>query len=221
MVSGWKLINTAEGPMTEEETFELRKFVAPEFIFGIDARKIAGRYAKNYGARRVLVVTDPGVTAAGWTEEVVSSLREAGLDHVVFDAITANPKADEVMSGAGLYRQESCNAIVAVGGGSPMDCAKGIGIVSANNRDILQFEGVDNVALPLPPLICVPTTAGSSADVSQFAIVSDPLQRRKIAIISKMIVPDVALIDPVTTITMPPNLTIWTGIDALCHVIEA
>src|SRR6266545_4418371 len=85
MVSGWKLINTAEGPMTEEETFELRKFVAPEFIFGIDARKIAGRYAKNFGARRVLVVTDLGVAAAGWTGDVLESLREAGVIHQMLD----------------------------------------------------------------------------------------------------------------------------------------
>ncbi|HYS43911.1 MAG TPA: alcohol dehydrogenase-like regulatory protein ErcA [Geobacteraceae bacterium] len=207
--------------MMEANEFELRKFVAPEFVFGIDARKLAGRYVKNFGARRVLVVTDPGVAAAGWTEEILGSLREAGLDHVVYDAVTGNPRADEVMTGAGLYRQENCNAIVAVGGGSPMDCAKGIGIVSANKGDILAFEGVDNVELPLPPLICIPTTAGSSADVSQFAIITDPLRRLKIAIVSKMIVPDVALIDPVPTTSMPPELTAFTGMDALCHAIEA
>ncbi|MCM2357644.1 MAG: iron-containing alcohol dehydrogenase [Geobacteraceae bacterium] len=207
--------------MTAENEFALRKFVAPEFIFGIDARKLAGRYAKNYGARRVLVVTDPGVTAAGWTADVLASLGEAGVDQVVYAAVTGNPKADEVTAGAGLYRQENCNAIVAVGGGSPIDCAKGIGIVSANRGDILAFEGVDRVDLPLPPLICVPTTAGSSADVSQFAIITDPLRRVKIAIVSKMVVPDVALIDPVATTSMPPELTAFTGIDALCHAIEA
>ena len=201
--------------------FELRKFVAPEFIFGIGARKLAGRYAKNFAARRVLVVTDPGVVAAGWTEEVLESLREAGLDHVVYDSVTSNPKGREVMCGAALYREEKCNAIVAVGGGSPMDCAKGIGIVSANKGEILEFEGVDNVDLPLPPMICIPTTAGSSADVSQFAIITDALRRVKIAIISKMIVPDVALIDPVTTTSMSTELTAWTGMDALCHGIEA
>ena len=102
-----------------------------------------------------------------------------------------------------------------------MDCAKGIGIVCANKGDILDFEGVDNIDLPLPPLICIPTTAGSSADVSQFAIINDPVRRVKMAIISKMIVPDVALIDPITTTTMSPELTACTGMDALCHGIEA
>ena len=207
--------------MIEESQFELRKFVAPEFVFGFDARMLAGRYAKNFGGRRVLVVTDPGVKGAGWTEEVLDSLHEAQLDCVVFDAVTSNPKAAEVMSGAEVYRQEKCNIIVAVGGGSPMDCAKGIGIICSNKGHILDFEGVDNVPLPLPPLICIPTTAGSSADVSQFAIITDPLRRVKMAIISKMIVPDVALIDPITTTTMSAELTACTAMDALCHGFEA
>jgi alcohol dehydrogenase class IV len=201
--------------------FTLRKFVAPEFVFGIDARKLAGRYAKNYGARKVLLVTDPGIMAAGWTDEVLAYLTEAGVEHAIYSSVTSNPKADEVMVGAEVYQREGCNAIVAVGGGSPIDCAKGIGIVCTNKKDILEFEGVDRVELSTPPLICVPTTAGSSADVSQFAIITDERRRVKIAIISKMIVPDVALIDPVTTLTMPADLTACTGIDAFCHGIEA
>jgi alcohol dehydrogenase len=205
----------------EQDEFAMRKFVAPEFVFGIDARKLAGRYAKNFGARKVLVVTDPGVASAGWTDQVLACLREAGVEYAVFSAVTINPKAEEVSAGAELYQREGCNAIVAVGGGSPMDCAKGIGIVSTNKGNILEFEGVDKVELTIPPLICVPTTAGSAADVSQFAIITDARRRVKIAIISKMIVPDVALIDPVTTTTMPAELTACTGMDVLCHAIES
>lgn len=205
----------------EPTEFELRKFVAPEFIFGIDARKLAGRYAKNFGARKVLVVSDPGVMAAGWTDDVIAALQEAGLEHALFSAVSSNPKAEEVMAGAEIYRREGCNATVAVGGGSPMDCAKGIGIVSSNRKHVLEFEGVDKVDLPSPPLICVPTTAGSAADVSQFAIITDVRRKAKIAIISKMVVPDVALIDPVTTTTMSAELTACTAMDALCHAIEA
>lgn len=207
--------------MMEPNEFELRKFVAPEFIFGIDARKLVGRYARNFGARKVLVVTDSGVMAAGWTDDVLATLKDANLDYAIFSAISSNPKSEEVMEGAELYRKENCNVVVAVGGGSPMDCAKGIGIVSTNRKNVLEFEGVDNVEFPSPPLICVPTTAGSSADVSQFAIITDVRKKNKIAIVSKMVVPDVALIDPVTTTTMPSELTACTGIDALCHAIEA
>ena len=205
----------------ETYEFALRKFVAPEFVFGIDARNLASRYAKNFGARKVLLVTDPGVLAAGWADEVHAQLRQAELECSVYSSVTSNPKTHEVMAGAELYERSGCNAIVAVGGGSPIDCAKGIGIVCANKRDIVEFEGVDRVEYPIPPLICIPTTAGSAADVSQFAIITDPGRRVKFAIISKMIVPDVALIDPVTTISMSGELTACTGMDAMCHAVEA
>ncbi len=207
--------------MIEPSDFQLRKFVAPEFIFGIDARKLAGRYARNFGARKILVITDPGVIAAGWTEDILTTLKAADLAYTVFSAVTANPKAHEVMAGAEIYRRENCNALLAIGGGSPIDCAKGIGIVSSNHRQVLEFEGVDKVDFPIPPLICVPTTAGSGADVSQFAIITDLEKRVKIAIISKVLVPDVALIDPVVTTTMSAELTAFTALDALCHSVEA
>ncbi|HLZ18438.1 MAG TPA: alcohol dehydrogenase-like regulatory protein ErcA [Smithellaceae bacterium] len=207
--------------MTSINSIELRKFVAPEFVFGTDARFLAGRYAKNLGARKVLVVTDPGVIRAGWTAQVISSLEKENLPYSVFSSISSNPRAQEVMEGAELYRQEGCNVIVATGGGSPMDCAKGIGIVDSNGSSILEFEGVDQVPIPGPPLICIPTTAGSSADVSQFAIINNSEKQVKIAIVSKTVVPDAALIDPVTTLSMDVHLTACTGMDALTHAIEA
>lgn len=200
---------------------ELRKLVAPEYVFGIGARLLAANYAVNLGARKVLVVTDPGVTAAGWTTDITESLEDAGLPYVIFDKVTSNPRAQEVMSGAELYLSENCNCIVAVGGGSPMDCAKGIGIVGTNHRDILEFEGADNVRIPIPPLICIPTTGGSAADVSQFAIITDTERKVKITIISKTIIPDVSLADPITLTTMPSDLALNTGVDALTHAFEA
>jgi alcohol dehydrogenase class IV len=172
-------------------------------------------------ARRVLVVTDPGVTAAGWLAELIDNLDESGIPSVVFDAVTPNPKDTEVMAGAARYRDEGCDVIVALGGGSVIDCAKGIGIVSANGGSILDYEGVDRIPRPGPPLICIPTTAGTSADISQFAIINNTGKRYKIAIISKSVVPDVALVDPETTTTMSPYLTACTGLDALTHAIEA
>ena len=200
---------------------DLRKFVAPEFVFGTGALNLTGQYAENFGAEKVLVVTDPGVMAAGWCDKVIENLEASGVTSMVFSDVSSNPKAGEVMAGADFYLSHGCDLIVAVGGGSPMDCAKGIGIVSSNGRHILEFEGIDNVTLPGPPLICIPTTAGTSADVSQFAIINNEKERVKIAIISKAVVPDVALIDPSTTLTMGPYLTACTGIDALVHAIEA
>ena len=200
---------------------ELRKFVAPEFIFGWDARELAPRYAHNYGANHVLIVTDKGVREAGWVDTILAGLNDIGIGRTIFDQVSPNPPAEQVMQGAELYEKENCDLIIAIGGGSPMDCAKGIGVVSSNKRHILEFEGVDEVSIPAPPLICVPTTAGTSADVSQFAIINNSQRKVKIAIISKMVVPDVALIDPAVTVTMGPYLTACTGMDALTHAIEA
>ncbi|WP_321507459.1 alcohol dehydrogenase-like regulatory protein ErcA [uncultured Methanoregula sp.] len=202
-------------------TLEMRKFVAPEFVIGSDARRLAGRYAKNFGATNVFVVTGPNIIKAGWVKDVTDSLDAEGIRYTIFSDVTPNPRDFEVMNGAELYEQKGCNAIIAVGGGSPIDCAKGIGIVASNKKHILTFEGVDTVALPPPPLICIPTTAGTGADVSQFAIINDTKRRVKIAIISKKIVPDIALVDPVPLTSLSPDLTANTGMDAITHSVEA
>ena len=199
----------------------LRKFLVPEIVYGSGALSLAGRHAGNFGATRVLVVTDAGVIAAGWAEKVEASLHDAAIPFARFSGVSANPKDPEVMAVVEVYRREECDLILCVGGGSPMDCAKGIGIVVGNDRHILEFEGVDAVSSPGPPLIFIPTTAGTSADISQFAIITDTVRETKIAIISKMVVPDIALVDPDTTVTMPPDLTAATGMDALCHAFEA
>ena len=200
---------------------ELRKFIAPEFIIGPEALYSTGAYARQFRAERVLVVTDPGVIDAGWAEKVEASIRDKGIKTVRFKDVSCNPRDHEVMAGAACFRRTGCDLIVAVGGGSAIDCAKGIGIVSSGQRHILEFQGVDQIKIPGPPLICVPTTAGSSADISQFAIIFDAKQQIKVAIISKTLVPDLSLIDPVTTTTLSPELTAETGMDALTHAFEA
>jgi len=199
----------------------LRKFVAPEIIFGNGARNLAGQYCKNFYTKKAIIVTDEGVIKAGWAREVENSLSEAGIEFVTYSGVTANPRATEVMTGAQLYLQERCDAIIAVGGGSPMDCAKGIGIIISNGGHILDYEGVDRIQEPLPPMIFIPTTAGTAADLSQFCMIADREKLVKIAIISKIVIPDVALIDPETTTTMDNYLTSCTGVDALVHAVEA
>lgn len=200
---------------------ELRKFVAPELVFGVDARFMAGRYAANLGIKRALLATDTNVIAAGWTEDVEESLRDAGVEFHRFTDISPNPRDREVAAGAAHYREHDCDSIVAVGGGSVIDCAKGIGIVISNGGSILGYEGIDQVAVPMPPLICIPTTGGTSADVSQFAIITNTSEQVKIAVISKAVIPDVALVDPITLTSMDAYLTACTGMDALSHAIEA
>lgn len=199
----------------------LRKFVSPEIVFGAGSRKSVANFASNFGGKHVFLVSDPGVSAAGWVGEIVTLLADVGIRTTVYTGVSPNPRVDEVMAGAELYKSSECDVIVAIGGGSPMDCAKGIGIVVTDGRHILDFEGVDTINHPPPPMILIPTTAGTSADVSQFAIISDPKRRFKFSIISKAIVPDVSLIDPEVTETMSSYLTACTGVDALVHAIEA
>lgn len=198
----------------------LRHIVVPEFVFGDGSRHLVPMFLRNFDARRVLVVTDTGVIEAGWTSEVVADLDAAGILSAVFSDVVTNPRSSQVAAGAEVYGRERCEAIVAVGGGSVIDCAKGIGIAFSHRRDILDFRGVDTVEQPTPPLVCVSTTT-TSADVSQFAIISDLDNRDKLAIISKMIVPDVSLLDPIVYTTLPAHLASLCGTDSLCQSIEA
>ncbi len=207
--------------MSDYNSMDLRKVVMPEFIFGRDARLLAGNYARNLGVRRALIVTDPGVMKAGWVEEICGNLEHKGISYHIFSDVQSNPRDGNVHEGTEVYVREECDALVALGGGSPMDCAKGIGIVARNGGNICEYEGVDRVGIPIPPIICIPTTSGSSADVSQFSIILDTSRQIKIAIISKMIVPDIALIDPLPLTTMGPHLTACTAMDALTHAMEA
>lgn len=190
-------------------------------MLGSGASSLLPDYVSRFGARRVLLVSDGGLVETGLVDRLASAMRGEGLIVEVFAGITPNPRAAEVRSGAVVYLQSGCEIIAAAGGGSVMDAAKGIGFMATNSRDILSFEGIDEVELPGPPLICVPTTSGTAADITQFAIINDTVRRTKIAIVSKKAIPDVALIDPDVTATMSGELTAATGMDALTHAFEA
>ncbi|EFL53171.1 iron-containing alcohol dehydrogenase [Solidesulfovibrio fructosivorans JJ]] len=207
--------------MRDDILLAMRKFVAPEFVFGNGALALAGRQAAGLGVRHALLVADSGLMDFGWPQRVQESLDAAGVETTLFTDFSSNPRDHESMAGSRIFGDAGCDALVAVGGGSAMDCAKAIGIVSVNQRHIREFEGVDNVERPGPPLLCVPTTAGTGAEVSQFAIITDSERRVKIAIAGKTLIPDAALIDPETTVTMSETLTAHTGLDALTHAMEA
>lgn len=200
---------------------ELRKFVSPEIVYGIDARLLIGQYISNFESENPMIVTDPGVSCQKWFADIIQSVSSRTAKYTIFDRITPNPKDTEVIDGAREFLRNKCDLLIAVGGGSPMDCAKGISIVSSNGGHILDYEGVDRVGEPGPPLICIPSTAGTSADVSQFAIILDTAHKVKKAIISKKVVPELALIDPVPLLTADSYLAACTGMDALTHAIEA
>lgn len=204
-----------------ETLLELRKFVIPEIIIGVDARLLIGRYISHFNSKKPMIVTDKEIQDFEWFHDTINQIRPYVEKLFFFDETTSNPKDFEAMLGADLFLSLGCDLIIAIGGGSSIDCAKCISIVASNGGNILDYEGVDEVKMPGPPLICIPTTAGSSADVSQFAIIKDTSTNIKRAIISKKVVPDLALIDPVPLMTMDPYLTACTGMDALTHAIEA
>ncbi len=202
-------------------TIPLRKFVSPEFVYGTDASKLAGQFALNVGASRLFLVTDHVIREQHWFSGILDQLTEDGLVCEIFDNITVNPKDHECSEGARRYLASGCDLILAIGGGSVMDCAKGIGILTSNPEPMALYEGVDEIVQAIPPLICIPTTAGSAADISQFAIITNTQEAYKMAIVSKMLVPDLALVDPGVTLTADFDLTVDTGLDVLAHAIES
>ncbi|MFD4351399.1 iron-containing alcohol dehydrogenase [Nocardia sp. NPDC058518] len=200
---------------------QLAKFHAPEIVFGPGALAELGHCALRLGARRPFLVTDPGIIEAGWADEAIAYLQQVGRQPVVWSAITPNPKDHEVAAAYEHYVSTGCDVIMAVGGGSCIDAAKAVAILAGNGGAILDYEGVDKVVRPIPPLVMAPSTSGTGADVSQFAIVTDTAQRIKITILSRTLVPDISIVDPRLLITMPEDLNAATGLDALTHAIES
>lgn len=203
------------------KNYELRKFVAPEIITGTDVRLLAGNYFSSLGIYRVFIVSDPHIKQQSWYPQILEHLKHEGVDLIEFYNINANSPDNEVMEGVEHYASNNCQAILAIGGGSVLDSAKGIGLVHSNLGHITDYEGVDKISIPTPPIVCIPTTSGTASDVSQFAIIRDMKRLLKIAVISKSLVPDLTLLDPVVMQTMDQYLTACTGIDALTHAIEA
>jgi alcohol dehydrogenase class IV len=199
----------------------LVKFHAPEIVFGIGSLGEAGFAAGRLGARRPFVVTDPGIVEAGWVDELMGLLRTAGLEPIVWTDVTPNPKDHEIRAAHTRYVEQDADVIIAIGGGSCMDAAKGVAILSGNGGDILDYAGVDQVPNPIPPMLMIPSTSGTGADVSQFCIVSDTERFVKITIMGRALVPDISITDPRLLVTMPSQLNAATGLDALTHGIES
>ena len=199
----------------------LLKFHAPEIVFGLDSMAEAAHAALRLGGVRPLLVTDPGLIEAGWVDELVGHLRDQGVQVQVWSALTPNPKDHEIAAGHEFYRSHGCDVLIALGGGSVIDAAKGIAILSANGGHILDYAGVDKATMPIPPMVVLPSTSGTGADVSQFCIVTDTTRNTKITILGRALVPDITVIDPRLLTTMPEWLNAATGLDALTHGIEA
>jgi alcohol dehydrogenase class IV len=189
--------------------------------FGIGSIKNLAKWVQSYNAKTPLIVTDPGIITAGLLTEVQEVLDEAAVPYEVFDKVQPNPIDQSVDEGAMFYRKGTHDLIIALGGGSPMDVAKGIQVVATAGGTINQyFIGADTPpVIPNVKLIAIPTTAGTGSEVSHGAVIIESRTNRKRLVLSGY--PTLALIDPMLMKSMPPSLTAATGMDALCHCVEA
>lgn len=210
-------------PNLREEVKQLyiSKFMAPEIIFGKGSLNQVGECCSRLGSSRVFLVADRGILAHRWGEKVLPFLDEAGLEYWSWSDFSANPRDYEVEEGSRLYTENSCDAVLAIGGGSTIDAAKAVATLSTNEGRIQDYEGIDLINNPLPPLIVVPSTAGSGSDVSQFSIIADSERKIKMTIISKSLIPDISITDPLLLSTIDSRVTAQTGMEALSHAIEA
>lgn len=214
---------TGDAPAPDEGpgSSGVAKYLVPEIVFGPGVLGEIGHAALRLGAVRPMLVTDEGVLEAGWGRLAHQHLAEVGLQATTWSAITPNPKDHEIRAGAQAYLAAGCDVLVAVGGGSAIDAAKAIAVLASNGGDIFDYEGIDRIGRPIPPLVAAPTTAGTGADVSQFAVITDTGRRLKATLIGKTLVPDISLTDPRLLVTMPDWLSATTGLDALTHGVEA
>ncbi len=199
----------------------ISKFMAPEIIFGKGSLNQVGECCSRLGSSRVFLVADRGIIQHGWVDKALPFLEEAGLDYQIWSDFSANPRDYEVEEGAHLYAETGCDAVLAIGGGSTLDAAKAVATLSTNKGRIQQYEGIDLLENPLPPLIVVPSTSGSGSEVSQFSIIADSERRIKMTIISKSLMPDISITDPLILSTVDSRVTAQTGMEALSHAIEA
>ena len=189
--------------------------------FGNGVSATVGEEAKGLGGSRALVVTDPGVVSAGLLDPVLASLKTARIVTAVFDEVAPNPREASVARGAELAIAEQCDVLVALGGGSPMDTAKAIGVIQQEGGQIADYEGLGRVGKPITPLIAIPTTAGTGSEVTFWSVITDRARSFKMSIGSPLIAARVALVDPEVTVGLPAALTAATGMDALAHAVEA
>lgn len=197
------------------------KFEVPEIIFGRGLLSQVGSCARRLGGKRVFLVSDQGLFRAGWVDQAMKSLLDAGLAYAYFDQVTPNPKDYEIEAGAAEYLAAGADVIVGLGGGSAMDAAKGIAILVSNGDSIHDYQGIDKIHRPLPPLVLCPTSCGTGSDVSQFAVVNNSREKFKYAIMSRCIAPDISLTDPDTLHTLPDETLRASALDALSHAVEA
>lgn len=194
-------------------------------VFGPGEAAHAGEHVKTLGVRRVLVMTDAGVVRAGVVEGVLRSLNAAGLAHSLFDRVEGNPTEDNIEEAVRAYQDGHAEGVVAIGGGSPIDAAKLVVLRSKVDRPFEELDdavdGYRHIPAGIPPVVALPTTAGTGSEVGRSGVLTVRSTGRKTVVFSPFLIPRVAILDPELTRSMPPKVTAATGFDALTHCLEA
>jgi alcohol dehydrogenase class IV len=190
-------------------------------LFGVGSVEKTGTEAQLLRAKKVLIITDPGVIQAGLLEGIEKSLQSVGIPFAIFDGVESDPRIEVVEKSLEKARKEGMDLIIGFGGGSSLDIAKVTSIMITNPVKIDSLFGVDLVPRPGIPVILVPTTAGTGSEVTPIAILSDTKEKLKKGIVSPTLFPEVAIVDPKLTVGLPPSVTAFTGMDALTHAIES
>jgi alcohol dehydrogenase len=188
--------------------------------YGVGATGKLVESIKELGSRKVLIVTDKGIEAAGLLSGIAGQFTAARLEYEIFSGVDPNPKDHNVHAGTKIAKDLQADCLVAVGGGSPIDCAKSIAVVATHGGAVRDYEGGQKISGNVLPLIAIPTTAGTGSEVTFSSVITDTGEGFKFTVKHPSMAPRIALLDPQMTITMPPGLTAATGMDALTHAIE-
>lgn len=196
-------------------------YVPPVNLMGRGCLQEAGQMIEQMGIRKALVVSDRQLITSGVAEQVLSILRKSGLDYVVYDEVQANPTCQNVHDGLQVFQDHGCDAIISIGGGSPQDAAKGIGIVATNGGHIREYEGLHQSKHKSVPLVAVNTTAGTSSEVTINYVITDEERKVKMVMVDRNSLVSLSVNDPELMLSKPASLTAATGMDALTHAVEA
>jgi len=199
----------------------IHPFECPTRVFyGWGALAQAGDRLAELGVTKALIVSDPGVEKAGHVATIASAITGAGIRVAQYTGVQPNPTVGNVESGYAVFREQRCDGLVGLGGGSAMDAAKGVGVVASNGGSIADYTGREQIPHDLPPLICLPTTCGTGSEVTFNAVITDDVRHLKLPFVSRKLAPRMALVDPELVVGAPATVIASTAADALSHAIE-
>ncbi len=204
------------------DIYDIKTFEVPtKLVSGVGSLKKLPELMSEQDITNPLIVTDEGIREAGLLEKVEKILTENDHDYYIYDKVTSNPDVETVDKGYEIFFNENCDGLIALGGGSSIDTAKGIGVLTKHGGSIIEYEcGKKPLTKRITPLIAIPTTAGTGSEGTMWAVITDHKRQVKYNVGGPLLAPQIALVDPKLHLTLPSNLTAGTGMDALCHAIE-